>query len=96
MRVIREAEIVSDHHLVLMKVNIGGKRNKLAVKERMTENKGREGEVSGQTGAPNVQNKASHDTGEEERVWEEFQGYVMDMVEVVCGRQKYQRLRDKK
>ena len=36
------------------------KRTKLAAEERKAESEGREGEISGQTGAPKVQSKASH------------------------------------
>ena len=91
VRVIRGAEIGSDHHLVLMKVKIGGrrkmKRRESSCQLRSKRLRRKEGKVRFRARLGHQMYKAKHTTGEDvERAWEEFKGCAMETAEAVCVR----------
>ena len=93
VKVIRGAEIGSDHHLVLMKVIICG-RSKMKRKERgcqlRSERLGtKERKMRFQARQGHLMYNAKHLTGKDiERAWAEFKGSVLGTAEAVCGRRK--------
>ena len=95
MRVIRRAEIGSDHHLVLMKVKIGGrrkmKRRESSCRLRSERVRTKEGKAWFLARLRHQMYKAKLLIGENvERAWGEFTGCVMETAEAVCGRIKCQ------
>ena len=93
MKVIRGAEIGSDHHLVLMKVIICG-RSKMKRKERSCQLRSerlrtKEGKMRFRARLGHLMYNAKHLTGKDiERGCEEFKGSVLGTAEAVCGRIK--------
>ena len=99
MKVIRGAEIGSDHHLVLMKVIICG-RSKMKRKERSCQLRSerlqtKEGKMRFRARLGHLMYNAKHPTGEDiERAWGEFKGTAeavwerKDSKKMLSGRRK--------
>ncbi len=96
VRVIRGAEIESDHYLVLAKVNIakqmpkktGGGKSQLRSERLQT----REGRLKFQDRLKAKLNLVERSGGDDvERMWEDFKGGILGTAEVVCGRRKWHR-----
>ena len=93
MKVIRGAEISSDHHLVLMKVIICGRskmrRNERSCQLRSERLRTKEGKTRFRARLGHLMPNAKHLTGDDvERAWGEFKGSVLGTAEAVCGRRK--------
>ena len=83
VRVIQGAEIGSDHHLVLMKVNIGGRsktmRREISWQQRSERLRTKAGKMRFWAKLGHLMYKTKHlmITGEEERAWGEFKGCII-------------------
>ena len=93
VKVIRGAEIGSDHHLVLMKMKVRGRKQAKKEEKRSQLRSDRlrtkEGRLKYYARLNNRMREAKCADGDDvEAAWKEFKRAVLEVAEVVCGRKK--------
>jgi len=93
VRVIRGAEVGSDHHLLLMKMKVRGRKQAKKEEKKSQLRSGRlqtkEGRLKYYIRLNNKMKEAKCVNGDNvEAAWNEFKSAVLEVAEVVCGRKK--------